>query len=259
LIPSSVNLMALTATASNSLISHVISYTGMIDPVIVHVSPNKENLRYGVQMIESIYDFLPLVMLLKRQRTSFTRTIIYCRRQLECGQLFQLFKNEMGAELSEPIGAPYSLPEYRLVDSFSKGTEDHVKDKILHNCTSKSVLRLIICTAAFGMGINCVDVGRVIHWGPPNDVEMYIQQTGRSGRSGDLSFCTLLYGKGLMRYCEKQMITYCKNISDCRRAVLFSDFKVDINSLTKCNCCDICADVCNCTQCVNMIKCLKVL
>ena len=30
---------------------------------------------------------------------------------------------------------------------------------------------------------------KVIHWGPPNDIEMYIQQTGQSGRDGELSFC----------------------------------------------------------------------
>ena len=252
--------MALTATASNSLISHVINSTGMIDPVIVQASPNKENLRYACQEIESIHDFMPLAKLLKRQRTYFTRTIIYCQRQIDCGQLFQLFKSELGPELSEPVGAPYSLAEYRLVDSFTKGTESHVKDSILRSCTeSKSVLRLIICTAAFGMGINCVGVSRVIHWGPPNDVETYIQQTGRSGRCGELSYCTLLYGSGLMRHCGKQMITYSKNSSNCRRLVLFSDFKIDINSETKCNCCDICSNVCKCTQCLNMIKSLKVL
>ena len=129
----------------------------------------KKNLRYACQEIESIHDFMPLAKLLKRQWTYFTRTIIYCQRQIDCGQLFQLFKS----------GAPYSLAEYRLVDSFTKGTESHVKDSILRSCTeSKSVLRLIICTAAFGMGINCVGVSRVIYWGPPNDVETYIQQTG---------------------------------------------------------------------------------
>ena len=33
-------------------------------------------------------------------------TIIYCKKLLDCGQLFQLFKNVLNEELSEPIGAP---------------------------------------------------------------------------------------------------------------------------------------------------------
>lgn len=39
----SVNIMALTATASDTLISHCIRDIGMIDPVIVQVSPVKDN------------------------------------------------------------------------------------------------------------------------------------------------------------------------------------------------------------------------
>ena len=41
LIPSSVNVMALTATASDTLISEIIKDTGMVNPYIVQVSPDK--------------------------------------------------------------------------------------------------------------------------------------------------------------------------------------------------------------------------
>ena len=64
---------------------------------------------------------------------------------------------------------------------FCKGTEDLVKDNIVLKLLNQ--LRVLICTAAFGMGLDCAGVERVIHWGPPNDVETYIQQTGRCGRS----------------------------------------------------------------------------
>ena len=45
---------------------------------------------------------------------------------------------------------------------------------------------------AFGMGLDCTDVCQVIHVGAPDDVESYIQETGRGGCDGNLSLATLL-------------------------------------------------------------------
>lgn len=136
---------------------------------------------------------MPLIMSLKEQQLNLKRTIVFCQRQVDCGTLYQLFEKELGKEMLDPVGTPASLPQYRLVDVFCKSTEIMVKDTILHQFTAiDSKLCVLICTSAFGMGINCSGVSRIIHWGPPNDIETYIQQTGRSGREGELSYCTLL-------------------------------------------------------------------
>ena len=58
--------MALTATASNTLLYHDIRDTGMIDPVIIQVSPVKDNLCYGALEVSFIDNFMPLVQLLKK-------------------------------------------------------------------------------------------------------------------------------------------------------------------------------------------------
>ena len=41
------------------------------------------------------------------------------------------------------------------------------------------------------MGLDCTDVCQVIHVSAPDDVESYIQETGRGGRDGNLSLATL--------------------------------------------------------------------
>jgi ATP-dependent DNA helicase RecQ len=72
--------MAVTATASDTLVTHIIRDTGMINPAIMSVSPDKQNLCLGVQQIASMTEaFMPLAESLKQDRTLFKRTIIFCQ------------------------------------------------------------------------------------------------------------------------------------------------------------------------------------
>ncbi len=103
--------------------------------------------------------------------------------------------------------------------------------------------------AAFGMGVDCIGIERVIHWGPPSDTESYLQRTGRSGRNGELSYCIILFGKGMSRFVDKSMVEYCKNELKCRRDFLFQDFKCYNENRDRCIYCDLCVK--KCIKCVN--------
>lgn len=99
------------------------------------------------------------------------------------------------------------------------------------------------------MGIDIPDVREVIHWGPPSNVEQYVQEIRQAGRDGKDSVAVLLYDKG-NRYTKQEMRVYAECKAECRWKNLFSHFILyEHDNNPQCKCCDICELVCDCIIC----------
>ena len=76
---------------------------------------------------------------------------------------------------------------------YTKCTHPQVKEDIIQSfCSLTGATRIVIATIAFGMDLDCPDMRQVIHYGPPSDIDSFIQETGRSGRDSMLSASLLV-------------------------------------------------------------------
>ena len=67
------------------------------------------------------------------------------------------------------------LSKFRLVqvDMYTSVTQKEVQESIVKSfsCATASLrIHVVVCTIAFGMGVDCAGVNQAIHWRPSADV-----------------------------------------------------------------------------------------
>ena len=65
--------------------------------------------------------------------------------------------------------------------------------------------RIMVCTNAFGMGIDKPDVRIVIHYEMPGSLEEYFQEAGRAGRDEQKAYAVALYSKNDEKQLKKRV------------------------------------------------------
>lgn len=243
--------MALTATATVALRTSVMKTLSMRQAAVVAVSPDKCNIKYSVSPFSTVEEsFSPIISKLLEEKVQMGRMIIFCRTFDDCATLYLFFKKHLGKDFLFPPDAP-DLSKYCVVDMYTSCTETSVKNQIIKSFTSSSPLRVVIATIAFGMGIDCPDIRQIIHFGAPDDIESYLQATGRAGRDGCQASALLINKR--KHHVEEAMAMYVDNTSQCRRKLLFKDFDDYTTPIfvSRCMCCDLCAMHCSCIKCGN--------
>jgi len=165
-----VPVLALTASATPKVIEDIMLQLDFKTPLVFKKSFERTNLHYIVRNVEDKYG--KLINAVKKVSES---GLIYVRNRKKTEEIADfLIQNGV-------IASFYHAglnPEIR-----SKRQEDWIKNKI----------QIMVCTNAFGMGIDKPDCKLVIHFEIPDCLEAYYQEAGRAGRNGNLAYCLLFF------------------------------------------------------------------
>lgn len=169
---SEVPVLALTATATPEVIDDIQTQLHFREKNVFKKSFERKNLAYIVHTTENKQE--ELVRLFSRIRGS---GIVYVRSRQKTKELSDFLNQQ---DLS--------------ADYYHAGLSNTDKNR-KQRAWKENQTRIIVCTNAFGMGIDKPDVRIVIHTDLPNSIEEYFQEAGRAGRDGNKAYAIVLYNK----------------------------------------------------------------
>ena len=169
-------VIALTATATPQVAEDIMDRLGFEEKTLIKSGFERPNLSYIVRKCED-----KLGQLLSICNGVTGTGIVYVRNRNKTEELAAfLTANGISASYYHAgLGA----------DSRTDRQEKWKSDKI----------RIMVCTNAFGMGIDKPDVRFVVHFDVPDSPEAYFQEAGRGGRDGKRSFAVLLWNSTYIR------------------------------------------------------------
>lgn len=183
---------------------------------------------------------LPIANQLSVERENYPMTIIYMKLKY-CGYSYGLFERVLKDD--QYVGKTTN-PAARLFAQFHAPQTKQMKKSIISEIKKPdSRIRVLFATSALGMGVDAPDVRHVIHITPPSNIESYMQETGRAGRSGQLSKATLYYNNSDIaknkKYVQESMKVYCRSQENCLRKLVLDYLGFPCGTQERCCCvCD---------------------
>lgn len=192
---------------------------------VIGLSPNRSNIHLSVLKNVTLVNLIkPITDKLKKEDIGYPKTLLFCRTYNDCNLVYDELVRLLGPHITYPPGYPV-VRAYRMVDPYTRGSTDECKEAVLKEFISdKTHLRIVVATSAFGMGIDCPDIGQVIHWGSPSLLEEFVQESGRAGRNSKPCHSVLAFHKLRHNVVSLEMAQYADNTTLCRRRLLYQNF-----------------------------------
>jgi len=166
-------VLALTATATQSVRDDIVRYLGMRSPEVVAGSPHRANLAFEVMEIAGANRLRALARFVKRLRRP---GIIYCATTKAVDDLYGALRL-------------LHIPAHHYHGRMA-AKERNTEQEFYMRHGRRTVM---VATSAFGLGIDKPDIRYIIHYQSPASLEQYVQEAGRAGRDGRRANCILLY------------------------------------------------------------------
>ena len=65
----------------------------------------------------------------------------------------------------------------------------------------EGICRVVFASTALGMDVNICDVRQVVHYGPPRQIEDFVQEIRRAGHDGKPATSILIYTGTYLKKC----------------------------------------------------------
>lgn len=165
-----VPVIALTASATAVVQDDIVEKLQLQSPAIFRQSFERPHLSYSVFQVDSKINKLQDIL-----SNVNGSSIVYVNTRRQAKDIAQLLQLQGISADHYHAGLPQAERETKQQEWLAGHT------------------RVIVCTNAFGMGIDKPDVRTVVHYMIPECLENYYQEAGRAGRDAQKAYAVLLY------------------------------------------------------------------
>jgi len=258
--------LGLTATMTPAVLRDVMTslHLTAADVSIQAVLPDRPNIFLDVKNCRANdYERLEwLAVLVEQQQETCPKTLVFATSISTVSDVYEWLMARLRQKAFQ------NQTNSRLVSMFRAHITPSLQQNIINDFRKPdSVIRVVVSTIAFGMGVQIPDVRQVVHWGRVSSLMTFWQQVGRSGRDGLAAHATW-YATSTTGQ-DSEIFGAIKAGEKCQRHTLLAGFVV--NEATEqqlqclqssrdqavscerctyllCTCCTVCRQNCPCSK-----------